>query len=380
MEVLELQPETVNMDVVKLNVTDSEIASMKDQYMHLTINGIEDKEGLKKVYESRQIVKKTRTSLVKYADQLKEKAIAWQRKVNTEKNRIVTELEGIEAHLQAEEDKIAAEKERIRQEEERKEQERIQTRVDRLSKFGFSIDIAFLKAVSDEDFEKVVANAKGEHEKELAAKAEQERLAKAEAERLKAEREELELLRKQQAEAQKIIDEQNRKIREEEERQAKERDEVRKQKMRNRIDQLIGLGLTYTPVHNAYVFMDVNVDVLTELQFFDDKEWGGLIEEITPVIAQRKQEVEGRRLAEIKRLQEEAAAKALREREEEEEKQRQAEAERLAQASDKEKFQAVLQQLRTITIPEMKSRKAKTLSTVVRGGIDKLIENITTTI
>jgi hypothetical protein len=57
MEVLELQSETVNMDVVKLNVTDSEIASMKAQYMHLSINGIEDKEGFKKVYESRQIVK-----------------------------------------------------------------------------------------------------------------------------------------------------------------------------------------------------------------------------------------------------------------------------------------------------------------------------------
>lgn len=200
------------MGVVKFNVTDSEIAKMKDEYMSLTINGIDDKLGFKKVYESRQIVKKTRTSLVKAANEMKEQAIAWQRKVNGEKDRIVGELEAIEGHLQGEEDKIEAEKAKIQKEKDDAEAARIQARIDKLAAFGFAIDYVTITAIDEPTFEKVLANAKAEHEKELAAKAEADRLAKEEESRLKAEREELEKLRKERDEAQRIINENNERI------------------------------------------------------------------------------------------------------------------------------------------------------------------------
>jgi hypothetical protein len=374
-----LQEKTIDMSIVKLNVTDTEIAKLKEQYLPLVINGIDDKEGLKRVYAARQEVKRLRVSLEKYADDLKEDALRWQKKVVAEKNRVVSEFKMIEAHLQSEEDKIAEEKERIRLEEERKEQERIQKRIDRLAEYGYAIDLTFLKTISDDDFEKVVDNAKSEHEKELAARAEQERLAKEEAEKLKAEREELDRLRKQQAEAQRIIDEQNRKLREEEERQSLEREAVRKQMLRNRCQQLTGLGMTFSPIYNAYVFKDVNVDVLTELNLFDDERWNELIEKITPVIADREKEIELQKQAEVDRIQKEAAEKALREKQEEEEKQKQLEAEKLAQSSDKVKWNTVIDQLQNISIPEMKSRKAKTLANVVTTGLNKIIDNITTT-
>lgn len=365
--------ENPNMAVVKLNVTDSEIANMKADFMGLTINGIEDKEGFKKVYESRQIVKKTRVGLVKYADGLKEKALAWQRKVNAEKNRVVAELEAIESHLQSEEDKIAAEKEWIRQEEERKQQERMQKRIDILAQYGYAIDLSFLKIISDEDFEKVVVNAKEQHEIELKKKAEEEVLRKQEEERLKAEREELDRLRKQQAEAQRIIDDQNRKIREEEGRQVQEREALRQQKIRNRIDQLNALGMVYSPIYNAYVFMDVNVDMLTELQLFNDEQWNALAEKITPAIDQRKEEAAIKKQLEIDRLQTEAAAKALREKEQREAAEKVQREEELAQSSDRVKFQSVVDQLRSITIPAMKSTKAKKLSHQVEDVIETTI-------
>jgi hypothetical protein len=209
--------EMPQMEVVRLNVTDSEIARMKEDFMSLTINGIEDKAGYKKVFESRQIVKKTRTGLVKYADELKEKALVWQRKVNSEKNRVVGELEAIEAHLQSEEDKIEKEKEAIRVAAERAESARVQTRIDKLAAYGFGVDYETVKIIDDASFETVLANAKSEYEKNLAAKAEADRLAKEEDARLKAEREELQKLREQQAHAQKIIDENNARIKKEHE-------------------------------------------------------------------------------------------------------------------------------------------------------------------
>jgi hypothetical protein len=329
------QIEQPNMSIVKFNVTDAEIAAMKNEYMGLTVSGIEDKEGLKKVYESRQKVKRVRVSLVKYADDLKESAIAWQKKVNTEKNRVVGELEAIEAHLQEEEDKIAAEKERIRQEAELKEQQRIQTRVDRLAEYGFAIDLSFIKSISDDDFEKVVVNAKIEHEKELAAKAEQARIAKEEAERLKAEREELGRLRKQQAEAQRIVDEQNARIKKEQE--------------------------------------EKEAAILREQQKIENEK--------REIELQKQREANEKiRQAELEQARKDAAEKERLRIIAEQEQAKILEAEKLAQSSDKAKFRTVIDQLENVSIPEMKSKKAKSLSANVEVLITKIIDHINTSI
>src|SRR5216110_148612 len=102
--------EAPRMDIVKFNVTDSEIAKLREEYLPLVINGVDDKAGLKRVYDARQVVKKTRVGVEKYAKELKETAIAWQKKVNIEQSRVVGELEAIENHLQTQEDIVAAEK------------------------------------------------------------------------------------------------------------------------------------------------------------------------------------------------------------------------------------------------------------------------------
>jgi hypothetical protein len=216
MEAVLDQPAIVQgMQVIKMNVTDTEIATLKSEYMSLTINGIEDKAGLKKVYEARQVVKKTRTGLVKFAEGLKEDALEFQRKVNKEQKRVVSELEAIEAHLQAEEDKIDTEKEAIRLKAEQAESARVQARIDALAAYGFGVDYETVKIIDDNSFAIVLKNARAEYEKEEAAKAEQERLDQIERERMEAERKELQLLREQQAAAQKIIDENNARIKKE---------------------------------------------------------------------------------------------------------------------------------------------------------------------
>ena len=100
-----LEQEEVKQGVVKMNVTDTQIAKMRADYLGLTIKSLEDKQGFKAVYEARQEVERTRVALTKYADGLRQDAQEWQRKVIAEEKRVVGELKEIENHLQAEEER-----------------------------------------------------------------------------------------------------------------------------------------------------------------------------------------------------------------------------------------------------------------------------------
>lgn len=357
-----LEAPVQELGIVKLNVTDAQIAQFKKDFLGLTINGIEDKAGLKKVYESRQVVKKTRTSLVKYAGELKEKALAWQRKVNAEKDRVVSELESIECYLQDQEDKIEAEKERIRQEAEKKEQERIQGRINRLAEFGFAIDLVFLQGLTDEDFEKVAANAKAEHEKELAAKAEAERLAKEEAERMRLEREELERLRKEQELREAAI-------KQEQEALVRQREEAQKQKVQKRIHQIQALGLQFNGIEHFLGSVNVHS---TEINVMTETEWDALVLTITPEVQAIKKDIEARRLEEIEKEKLAASEKARQQlledqRRETEEKHKQA-----ALLPDKEKLQAFAIELSKLSFPEVGDERAKDIIANVRLMINKV--------
>lgn len=321
----------INLFVVELNVTDTRIKEMKEEYMPLKVNGIEDKAGLKMVYESRQIVKKTRVSVVKYADELKEKAVSWQKKVNMEKNRVIGELESIEAHLQAEEDKVTIEKEQLRLAAAKQEEARVQKRIDALAAYGFAIDFNTIKTIDDTSFEIVLNNAKSEHEKELAAKAEEARMQKLEQERLISERKELEELRAKQAEAQRIIEAENLRIKKEQE--AKEAVIHAEQK---RIED-----------EKRNIEQQQQRDAADKL---------------------RAEEMEKAKIAAVEKEKFRQIEAAKQEKIQEEEK--------LAMASDKVKFQTVIGMIGGINIPEMKSAKSKKLAGDVKDLLAKIRDHI----
>ena len=217
-----------NFGIVKLNITDAAIAELKEKYLPLKINGLEDKAGLDAVYKARMDVKKTRVALQKYAKELREDAQAWSKKVISEEKRVVSELEYIEIHLQCEEDKIQDLKDQIKAEEEARENARIQERMDALKVYGFSVEYALLKGLDEESFHKVLDNAREQWLIEENRKREEEEAARVDAERLEAEKKELAELRAKQAEAQRIIDQENEKIRLEQ-----EKIEAEKRKLEN---------------------------------------------------------------------------------------------------------------------------------------------------
>lgn len=195
-----------SMGIVKFNLTDQGIADLKEKYSGLTVAGVEDKAGLKTVYEARQVVKKKRVAIEKYAEQLKENALAYQKKVNDEKNRVVGELKGIESALQDEEDRIDALKEQARKEAEEAENKRVQERINQLAVFGFEIPYVALKSLDDEAFESMRLRAETMHNEEVKRLAEEKRIAdeKAEQDRLDEEKRLADLKKEQDAEKERL--------------------------------------------------------------------------------------------------------------------------------------------------------------------------------
>jgi chromosome segregation ATPase len=94
---------------------DTAIATMHDQYMGLTCNGIADVKGFQAVHQARMVVKGKRVEVEKVRKELKADALEYGRKVDAEAKRITALLEPIETHLLQQEEAVEAERERIRE-------------------------------------------------------------------------------------------------------------------------------------------------------------------------------------------------------------------------------------------------------------------------
>jgi len=210
---METQPTYIETQLQKFNITDAAIAEMKAQFLPLKIEGLEDKEGYKKVHEARMIVKGKRIEVEKRRKELKADSIAFGKAVEGEAKRIFTLLEPLEKYLTDQEEAIDNEKERIKQEKVRVEQIKLQTRNNALYSLGARfdgsyfivgavfIDSAKLIDYSDEEFQAIIDKATVEFNKEKALKDAEAARIKAEDAKRKAERLELDRRIQEQAEA-----------------------------------------------------------------------------------------------------------------------------------------------------------------------------------
>ena len=182
-------------EIIEYDVTTAAIEEMRNRYMDLTIDGIDDKEGFELVHDARMTVKGHRVAVEKKRKELKADALAWGKKVDKEAKRIFALLEPIETHLHTEESRITEEKQRIKEEEQRLEQERIQARIDELTKFDCNVPFFELAAMTDEEYGHTLSGAITKWEAEQAALAEEQRLEeeRKEKERLDREAEEARL-------------------------------------------------------------------------------------------------------------------------------------------------------------------------------------------
>lgn len=208
---LAVASQKINAGVVAFENKKAQLEALAKEAKGLKIASISDKEGARIVSEKRKALKSERVEIEKQAKAMRDGLTQINRDISAKEKELIAIIEPTEKDLLAEEKRIEEEKERIRQEEITKENARIQKRIDDLAQFGFQIDYADVKSMSDETFAKYLDAAKIQHKKDQAEKAEQERLRleqeekerlerEAEAKRIAEEKAELERLRKEQEE------------------------------------------------------------------------------------------------------------------------------------------------------------------------------------
>jgi hypothetical protein len=159
---------------------DAVIAKLREEYMPLTINGVDDRKGFAIVHDARMEVKALRVAVEKKRVELKADALAYGKAVDAEAKRLTALLEPIEEHLESQEKAVVEERERIKREAEEARKAKIKARFDELKSLGFQGDYMRVPDLSDEEYATLAVEAK-------AAKAEADRLAEIERQRLEAE-------------------------------------------------------------------------------------------------------------------------------------------------------------------------------------------------
>ncbi|MFC0183325.1 hypothetical protein SAMN04515674_105288 [Pseudarcicella hirudinis] len=225
---------------IKFSASPEDLKQYTD-LLSLKVDGIQDKDGLKKCYDARQTLKKIRIAVTKEKkeldDEVKEQSKQQLAEISAEYQKIVDLITPVETHLQLEEARIEEEKQRIKKEQEEQEALRLSSRVERLLSFGFvfsgifyklltitnetlQVEFVALKTMPDEEFEDFAEKGKIEYDKLVAHREELARIAKEEEQKRLAE---AEALRKENI---RLKEEAERIIKEEQEKANKERIEL----------------------------------------------------------------------------------------------------------------------------------------------------------
>jgi hypothetical protein len=379
-------------------ITDGLMAfeTRKEEFMLLAeeaeaikITTYEDKANLKRATELRKKIKSARVKVENEGKAMRDPLTSVTKEISAKQKELTDIVAPGEKSMAQIEDWYEAEEQRLEREAEEKEKARIQARIDRLPAYGYQIDYNMLISLGDEDFERIVSNAKVEFEKEEAAKVEKERQEQAQREQDEKDRAELKALRAKQEEADKILKEREQEIarkeaemkrKEEEDRIMAEKELEKKMKdarFEPRKVQLLAMGFTTygDPAYPDFSLKDTWSTYWEQVYNMSDQEWPKYIKDIEDAIERRKvrlAEEEKKRAADL----EEARQKGIREAKEAEERKSAEEAERIAQSSDKDKLDRIIEQFQSIAYPEMKSAKAKKLVSEVKDLQAKIVAHI----
>lgn len=243
--------------IKKFDIARSWIAEKKAEFKDYKIDGLEDKEGYKKVHAAWQLIRSKRIAVGKKRQELKADLLVVGRIIDGEGNGLGTDLEEIEDPLKAELDRIDGLKEAEKLERMRLENERVQNRVRQLIENGIkfdgafysigetiSMDIVTLKELPDEKYLSLLERVKDENGRiqKIAQELEAKRIA--DEQRLKDEADKLEKQRLAQEQQQKDLDAKLQKLKE--------------ATTKARSGRLAGLGMIYN--HSGWFFQFGTLD------------------------------------------------------------------------------------------------------------------------
>jgi len=155
--------------LTKFQPTEAAIAKLAEEYMPLTIAGVEDTAGFEVVHSARMDIKARRVAVEKVRKEEKAVALEYGRTVDGIAKRITSLLEPIETHLEDEEGRYNAAKEAIRN--------AARLKAEAEAKAIADAEAARLKAEHDAEVERLRKEREALDAERARQQAEQERLA-----------------------------------------------------------------------------------------------------------------------------------------------------------------------------------------------------------
>jgi hypothetical protein len=393
-----------------LAVYDSKQAQLEEfkKYSAYEIDGIKDTKGYIKVQHARKLVKSARTNVEVIRKSLKEKVLKCGKAIDTRAKKLTAELLAIENPLKEKEKAIDNEKAAIKEQKANEHRELIQGRVAALLNLGcnyvegnyyygdshvYSVDI------DAEEWKKVVVNVGEWRAAEDNRKAEEERIKKEaedkakvkrkiEREELERQRKEQEQIAKEQAEAQaeidaqrkaaektqrkeqEAIDAENKRLADEKEEQCKETARLKKAELDRRFQLFRDFGMY--PEGNKVSYKTYSI-IWNDIAIADLNSFNDMLNKAKEIVIEMKAEEERIESERIKKAEDKAAAKAIKDAEDlakkkeaEKTAKEKAEKEELERQErlkpDKEKLNVFTDKIEAMQIPVMYSEEGIELS------------------
>lgn len=176
------EPEVVNKfdELIKYDVTQATIETLRNEFLQLTVKNVEDKEGYELCKKSRLQCRDLRVSVEKRRKELKADSLEFGRRVDARAKELMDPIKEIEDHLQEQQNVVDDELKRRKEEEEKKLRVQGEERLKDLASLGcmdYSLDD--LSTMDDDLYKDVRERIQQRFEKQR------------EEERFRAEREEL---------------------------------------------------------------------------------------------------------------------------------------------------------------------------------------------
>jgi hypothetical protein len=183
--------------LAKENVTNQVIQKLKDSYLGLKINGLEDKKGFKAVEDARKECKSIRNLAIKICEKGRAAAIQEQKDWIAKQKEVVAEIEIVEGYLETQSNEIKELEKKILFEAAQKE--KLPARKEKLKSIDIEVNDEELLKIDDNQFDALfndfykkhleaqAEKLRLENERIAAEKAEEERIKREEEQRLAAE-------------------------------------------------------------------------------------------------------------------------------------------------------------------------------------------------
>ena len=180
------QPTFIEQELQKFDVVEAKLIELASNGKGLKIASPEDRTGIEAVKKARIAIKNERVRIEKKGKELRDQATKFNKAVLAKEKEYLAIIVPTEDELQAEEKRIADEQARIDREIVEKKQRITYERLNALSAVGFVIDYSRAEAMTDEQFEKELAEGTSLFQAEQKRLAEQKEAQRLEAARLEA--------------------------------------------------------------------------------------------------------------------------------------------------------------------------------------------------